>query len=68
VSAAAVPTLPWDTPASMRRAVRCQYVGPTIPDSRDAVTNDAADQGSVAVLTMYAVNGDRGRDNLTAPF
>ena len=36
--------------ASMRRPVRCQCVGPTIPDSIGCVTSDDADQASVAVL------------------
>ena len=36
--------------ASMRRPVRCQRVGPTIPDSIGCVTSDDADQASVAVL------------------
>ena len=36
--------------ASMRRPVRCQCVGPTIPDSIECVTSDDADQASVAVL------------------
>jgi hypothetical protein len=33
--------------------VRCQCVGPTIPDSMDAVTGDGADQASAAALTMH---------------
>jgi hypothetical protein len=48
--------------------VRCQYVGPTIPDSCNAVTSADADQASVAVVSMecpvmaalplwYAVSG-----------
>jgi hypothetical protein len=36
--------------ASMRRPVRRQCVGPTIPDSIGCVTSDDADQASVAVL------------------
>jgi hypothetical protein len=36
----------------MRRSVRCQCVGPTIPDNVGCVTSDDADQASVAVLTM----------------
>jgi hypothetical protein len=36
----------------MRGAVRCQSVGPTIPDNPDAVMRDDDDQASVAVLSM----------------
>jgi hypothetical protein len=36
--------------ASMRRPVRCQCVGPTIPDSIGCVTSDDADQASFPVL------------------
>ena len=32
--------------------MRCQRVGPTIPDTLSCVTSDDADQVSVAVLTM----------------
>jgi len=36
----------------MRRPVRCQCVGPTIPDSVKCVTSDGAVQASAADLTM----------------
>jgi hypothetical protein len=39
----------------MRGAVRCQCVGPTIPDNPDAVMRDDGDQASVAVLSMMPV-------------
>ena len=32
--------------------MRCQCVGPTVPDRWDAVTSDDADQASVAVLSI----------------
>ena len=35
--------------------VRCRCVGPTIPDSVDAVTGDGADQASVAVVSTSNV-------------
>jgi hypothetical protein len=47
--------------------VRCQCVGPTIPDSPNAVTSDDAVQASVAVLSMNGGNGDpyrRSAENL----
>jgi hypothetical protein len=44
--------LPEDARPSMRCPVRCQCVGPTIPDSMACVTSDDADQASVAVLSM----------------
>ena len=39
--------------------MRCQCVGPTIPDSPDAVMRDDADQASLAVLSMMPGDGDR---------
>ena len=36
----------------MRCPVRCQCVGPTVPDNWDAVTSDDADQASDAVPSM----------------
>jgi hypothetical protein len=44
--------LPEEARPSMRRPVRCQCVGSTIPDSMACVTSDDADQASVAVLSM----------------
>jgi hypothetical protein len=38
--------------ASMRRLVRCQRVGPTIPGSVGRGISDDADQASVAVPSM----------------
>jgi len=44
------PCLLFGRTASMRRPVRCQCVGPTIPDGVGSVTSDHAYQASVAVL------------------
>jgi hypothetical protein len=52
VSAAAVPALPWDTPASRRHRCVASVSGPTIPDSPNTVTSGEAVQASFAVLSM----------------